>query len=277
MHHLTGRERFWFTTISAAGAATLFAGVIGLVNPISRWILVHANLWRSAAYHSSYVTLTGTVFALGFLFFFLYCPVVTLQTLWNRLWFPEWATDMSAQAYEEALTTLLAMVPSDTAAITAAHRQQLVRVLKAFETEVVRLLGGPEARKTYRLLWIVRADDRSHAPQTWAQRADRLTALEQAVVNQCFQLHGWFIVLPRVARDHAFAGLPPDGITGVITARNPQDWSIGFVIAMHHSIHLAPVHLDRLKAHMLSLMPLWELDRLRAIMVQLQRDDWEVT
>lgn len=273
MARFTERERFWATTLGGAGAAAIFSNVVGLANGVSHWLLTQFNAWRVLAYHSPYALITGTVFALGGFFFLLYSPIITIHTLWERWALPQWS-DTPPGSYHTILTNWLATLPTAPTALTPTHRRDLVRVLQAFEAETRRLLALPPGT-TCRMLWIVSfPNDSTRSTQIWARRTDRLTPTEETVVNQCLHVHGWFLILTRIAQNPVFTGLRPEHLETLITARSMHHGHIGFVIAINRSLYLTPAHVDRIKAHMLTVMPLWSLELVHDLMLQLTRDDW---
>jgi len=275
MARFTTQERFWATTLGGAGAAALFTNVVGLANRASRWVLTQGNLWRMQAYHSPAALITGTLFALTLFFFLVYSPVVTGMTLWQRWTFPRW-TDTPPEPYPAILAHWLATLPTSPAALTPAHRRDLVRVLQAFEAETRRLLALPPGASC-RMLWVVSFPEHpQRSAQIWARRADRLTPTEEAVVNQCLHVHGWFLMLTHIAQNPVFAGLAPEHLDTLITARGLHDAHIGFVVAVDRPLRITPTHLDRLKAHMLTITPLWSLALVQTLMVQLTREDWRI-
>lgn len=219
--------------------------------------------------------ITATLFATAFVLVFVYVPFVAALSLWDRFHLSTGPDSVSAVEYEGHLAELLAAVNlMQGQPVPVDVREQLVKVIKLFERGVVDIIG-PRRRDYCRLLWIVR-DNNGVDATTWARKRDKLKSGERDVVDQCLNFKGWFVALNHVTRNQAFVGMHPEGIEDIVVARNLKQWKIGFVLIFDRHFLITQGMKERLKAHMLALMPLWELDTMHQVMVELQRQDWEV-
>lgn len=176
-------------------------------------------------------------------------------------------------SYEAQLARLMhavnALRPEEP--VPATVRRQLVQVIRLVEAGALEILGNPP-RAQCRLLWLVRTD--LARPVVWARRTDgRLGPREEQIVTTCLT-QSWFTALDQVPTNPLFRPTPPERMQTLVAARNLQDWRVGFVLAVDVPWHLSSQHIFGLLGHLALLLPLFDLDAVRRVMVYLQREDF---
>lgn len=178
------------------------------------------------------------------------------------------------QPYEDHLGRLIQAANrlSPGQAVSDDLRRDVARLLFLFDQGFTQIVG--EHRRLCRVIWIVRNDQGPPTALSTRPEDRGLGNNEEQAVWTCFT-QNWFIRVSDIRTNALFQANPPERMEALICARNLSEWKIGLVIAIDRLIPNFEGISAALLVMIALMMPLWDLDMMRRLMLDLTQEDVE--